>query len=221
MMFDRSGDLCVLSTAGTIAYENWESLFKNILSVATFFGFRSFPDELKIKIQMCNEEEFKQKKEEFNMNVPDYAIAFTCKINRIFILEYRNINRWYSLNAYDAVIVHECIHVFQMYFSMISPKQYAWLYESVACYLAKQKKAYNRENKVLWETFIHDFYKINDCYSLAYNFGIEIFKRFGNDILRVIRRPEAYIVELMEVYNSKILGENIKGVEDNGEYIRY
>ncbi len=204
MMPDRIGDLCVLSTAGTIAYENRESLSENILSAAAFFGFSSLPDELKIKIHICSEEEFKQKKEELNIDVPDFVIAFTCKINNIFILEYRNINRWYSLNAYNAVIVHECIHAFQTYFSMIPPKQYVWLYESVACYLAKQKKAYNRKNKVLWETFTNDFYKINDCYSLAYNFGGEIFKQFGDDILRVIRKPEAYIVELMEVYNSHI-----------------
>lgn len=139
-MPDRIGDLCVLSTAGTIAYENRESLSENILSAAAFFGFSSLPDELKIKIHICSEEEFKQKKEELNIDVPDFVIAFTCKINNIFILEYRNINRWYSLNAYNAVIVHECIHAFQTYFSMIPPKQYVWLYESVACYLAKQKK---------------------------------------------------------------------------------
>lgn len=204
-MDDRIGDLCVLNTLGTMAYENWKSLSENIVSVAAFFGFRSFPDELKIKIHICSGEEFKQKKEELHMNVPDYVIAFTCNMNKIFILEYRNIKRWYSLNAYNAVIIHECIHVFQTYFSMIPSKQYAWLYESVACYLAKQKKTYNRMHKVLWETFTNDFYRINDCYSLAYNFGIEIFKQFGDEILRVIKRPEVYIVELMEVYNSKIL----------------
>ena len=44
-MPDRIGDLCVLSTAGTIAYENRESLSENILSAAAFFGFSSLPDE--------------------------------------------------------------------------------------------------------------------------------------------------------------------------------
>lgn len=204
-MLDRIGDLCVFSTVGTMAYESWESLSENIVSVAAFFGFSSLPDDLKIKIYICSEEEFKQKKEELHMNVPDYVVAFTCKINKIFIVEYKNIDCWYSLNVYNSVIVHECIHVFQTYFSMMSPKQYAWLYESVACYLAKQKKIYNRKNKILWETFTNDFYRINDCYGLAYNFGVEIFKQFGDEILRVIKRPEAYIVELMKVYNSIIL----------------
>ena len=72
-MPDRIGDLCVLSTAGTIAYENRESLSENILSAAAFFGFSSLPDELKIKIHICSEEEFKQKKEELNIDVPDFA----------------------------------------------------------------------------------------------------------------------------------------------------
>lgn len=205
MMIDRIGDLCVFSTVETMAYESWESLSESIVTAAAFFGFSSLPDELKIKIHICREEEFKQKKEELHMNVPDYVVAFTCKINKIFILEYKSLDDWYSLNAYNTVIVHECIHAFQTYFSMISPKQYAWLYEAVACYLAGQKKTYNRKNRVLWETFTNNFYGINDCYSLAYNFGKEIFKQFGDEILRVMKRPEAYIAELMEVYNSKML----------------
>ena len=205
MMPERIGDLCVLNTTSTMPYKNWKSLFENIVSVADFFEFRSLPDELKIRIHICNEAEFKHKKEESNMNKPNCMVAFTCDVNKIFVLEYRDINSRYSLNAYDAIIVHECIHVFQAYFSMISPRQYIWLYESVACYLANQKKLYNGKNGASWETFTKDFYRINDCYGLAYNFGKEIFKRFGDEILRVIKTPEAYTDQLVEIYNSEIL----------------
>lgn len=204
-MPNRIGDLCVFSTISTMPYENRGSLFENIVSVATFFGFRSLPDELKIKIHICNGAEFKLKKEESHMNELDQVIAFSSDINNIFVLEYGDVNSWYSLNAYDAVILHECIHAFQAYYSMISPRQYIWLYESVACYLAKQNKVFDKKNRVPWDTFTNDFYRINDCYGLAYNFGEAIFKQFGDEMLRLIKRPEEYMVELMEIYNSKIL----------------
>ncbi len=205
MMSDRIGDLCVFSTTGAMPFENRESLSENIVSVADFFGFRSLPNELKIKIHICNGTEFKHKKEESYMNEPYHVIAFTCDINKIFVLEYTDVSSGYSLNAYDAVIVHECIHVFQAYFSMISPGRYVWLYESVACYLAGQKNPYGEKKGVSWEAFTNDFYRINDCYGLAYSFGKEIFRRFGGEILRVIKTPGAYTDQLMGVYNSEIL----------------
>lgn len=205
MMSDRFGDLCVFSRTGIMPYGKPESLFENIVSVAGFFGFSSLPEELKIKIHICNESEFKYIKEKSYMNQPDYVVAFTCNVNQIYVLDYRNVSSWYSLNAYNAVIVHECIHAFQTYYSMISPRQYEWLYESVACYLAKQKTSYDGKNGVTWEVFTSDFYRINDCYGLAYNFGREIFKRFGDEILKVIKIPGAYTDQLAEVYNSKIL----------------
>lgn len=209
-MASRIYDLCVLETTGTMPYENLESLCKNIVSIADFFGLKSLPDELKIKIHICSEAEFKYKKEELHMNESDSVIAFSCDVNKIFVLEYRDLNSSYSLNAYDAVIVHESIHAFQAYFSMIPPKQYVWLYESVACYLAKQKKSYDGKSGVSWDAFINNFYTINDCYGLAYNFGKASFKRFGDEVLRVIKAPEKYMDELMEVYNSEILGKNYR-----------
>lgn len=199
------GDLCVFSTIGTMLCENRESLVENIVSVADFFGFRSLPDKLKIKIYICNGAEFRLKKEKSHINGLDQVIAFTCDVNNIFVLEYRYVNSRYSLNAYDAVIVHECIHAFQAYFSMILPRQYVWLYESVACYLAKQKKLYDGKKEISWETFTNDFYSINDCYGLAYNFGEGIFKHFGDEILKVIKTPGVYTDQLAEVYNSEIL----------------
>lgn len=203
MIVRRIGDLCIVSITGTMPDENLKNLVENIVFVATFFGFKSLPDELKLKIRICSETEFKIKKEELHMNKLDQVIAFTCDINNIFVLEYNAVNDWYSSNAYDAVILHECIHVFQAYFSMISPRKYIWLYESVACYLAKQNKSFNEKNRASWEDFTNNFYSNCDCYGLAYNFGEAIFKRFGNEILRLIKRPEECMIELMEIYNSK------------------
>lgn len=200
-MSNRIGDLCVFSSIGTMPYENKGSLFENIVSVAVFFGFRSLPDELKIKIHICSGTEFKIKREESHLNELDQVIAFTRDVNNIFVLEYRDINSCISSNAYDSIILHECIHAFQAYFSMISPRQYIWLYESVACYLAKQNKVFDEKNRVSWETFTNDFYRIRDCYGLAYNFGKAIFKQFGDEILRLLKRPEEYMVELMEIYD--------------------
>lgn len=203
MIAGKIGDLCIVSITGTMPDENLKNLVENIVFVATFFGFKSLPDELKLKIRICSETEFKIKKEELHMNKLDQVIAFACDINNIFVLEYNVVNDWYSSNGYDAVILHECIHVFQAYFSMISPRKYIWLYESVACYLAKQNKSFNEKNRVSWKDFTNDFYSNCDCYGLAYNFGEAIFKRFGNEILRLIKKPEEYMIELMEIYNSK------------------
>ena len=200
---NRINDLCVISTTDIISDENLNNLVENIVFVATFFGFKSLPNELKLKIDICNETKFKIKKEELCMNELDQAIAFAYDINNILVLEYKAVNDRYSLNEYYAVILHECIHAFQAYFSMISPEKYIWLYESVACYLAKQNKSFSEKNRVSWEKFTNDFYSSDDCYCLAYNFGKTIFKRFGNEILRLIKKPEEYMIKLMEIYNSK------------------
>lgn len=204
----RICDLCVWKTTGSMSYDKRMSLCKKIVSGADFFGFYSLPDELKIKIHICSEAEFTYKKQEIHMYESDSVIAFSCDVNNIFVLEYRNLKNKYSLNAYEAVIVHECIHAFQAYYSMIPPKYYVWLYESVACYLAKQNKSYDEKKLVSWDTFINDFYTIKDCYGLAYNFGKEVFKRFGDEVLRVIKEPEKYTDQLMEVYNSEIKSQN-------------
>lgn len=203
MMSGRFGDLCILSGSGAMPYEGREHLLENIVRIADFFGFRSLPDELKLAIHICGGAEFKRKKEESGVNIPDHAAALTCGVNQIFVLAYRAVSSAYSRNAYDAMIVHECVHAFQAYFSMAPPGQYVWLYESVACYLAGQIKPYNEKNRVSWEVFTNDFYGIHDCYGLAYQFGNEIFARFGDEIRRVIQTPGAYLDRLAKVYELK------------------
>lgn len=204
MMAGRISDLCVFDTTGTVSYENGGDLSENIVLAAAFFGFRSLPDELKLKIHLCSETRFRLKKEELHRKELNQAIAFTCNINNIFVLEYKAVNDGYSLYAYDAVILHECIHAFQAYFSRISPGKYIWLYEAVACYLAGQSKKLNEKNRVLWESFTNDFYSSSNCYGLAYNFGEAIFKQFGDEVLKLIKRPEEYMTELRELYNSEL-----------------
>lgn len=194
--------LCVLSNFQF--YLNFNSLFEKIISVANFFGFQLFLDEFKIKIQICSELDFNQKKNKFQMNDSEDLIAFTCNVNQIFVLEYEKIKNKYTFEEYEAVIIHECVHVFQAYFSRLSPKQYIWLYESVACHLAEQKKHYDLNKLVSWDTFINDFYNIDDCYGLAYKFGNIIFSHFGQDIFNVIKNPIKYIEQLKYIYATEI-----------------
>lgn len=204
MIHDRIIDKTCIFEVFNLEALKQERLYENIIAIADFFGIGDLPDELLIKIYICQEEEF-LKKARLYIEDSSQVIAFTCDVNKIYVLEYECINDRYSINEYEALIIHECTHVFQAYFSMLPPEQYVWLYETVACYLAKQEKTYTGRNRVLWDDFVNDFYKIDECYGLAYIFGKEIFNCFGEEILNVLKNPEAYTDRLKWIYDSKIL----------------
>lgn len=178
------------------------TLSERIVEVAYFFGFCNLCNELKLKIHICNELYFNRMKEKYCLNKNKYTIAFSCDINHIYVLDYNLICRAWKLNAYEAVIVHETVHVFHRYFSQLPPYEYVWLYESVACYLAKQENIYNFDKDILWNTFIKDFYSIKDCYNLAYIYGKAIFNEYGHEIYEVIKIPIKYENTLKEIFNS-------------------
>ena len=97
------------------------------------------------------------------------------------------------------------LKILQFYFSKIPSRQYVWLYESIACYLAGQKKKDNSLKIEAWDVFENDFYNMQDCYGVAYRFGEAIFRLYPNESLTIIKHPEIYKERLIEMYNSEIL----------------
>lgn len=198
-------DLFVLEQPTNQLCFKTDALYKRLISAAEFFGFTYLPDELRIQMKKCDKNEFNNKRKTLLGGENDQIIAFTCNVNQIFFLEYRFVENQYSHKAYNAVIIHESIHVFQAYYSELPPSQYVWLYESVACYLAGQKIAYNPQKNVSWNNFVEEFYNIENCYGLAYKFGEALFRLYGDEVLCILKSPEEYEDKLIEVYNSIFL----------------
>lgn len=183
-------------------FPKYKSLDKKIKSVANFFGFSSLPEEYKIKIFFCNTEKMEFWKIKNKVSLPKFAQAYTISGNQIFILEYDCLKSKYSQNDYIAMIIHECVHVFQGYFSYISPIKYIWLYESVACFLAGQSNVSNQKDFEEWDVFISSFYSIKNCYGIAYNFGKKLIETNSRDfVLEILRNPIKHISYLKNLYN--------------------
>lgn len=197
-----TNELCCFELLDERFHDNLDELSKEISKISSFFGYKSFPDELKLKIYECSTNKFYSQMKLFPKNQSEYIISFTCNANHIFILNFKYVSSKYSFSEYNRFIIHECIHVLQLYYSMIHPSKCIWLYESVACYLANQKQLFMSNKCIKWDDFVNDFYHIENCYALAYNYGCLIFDFFGLNILDVIRKPFDYTYELKSIYNN-------------------
>lgn len=182
-----------------------EVLFSKIVSIAKIFRFASLPDDLKIQIEFIEECFFEKLIESFSFDNTTNIVAVTCNVNRVFIKQYECIKRGFSIESYIAVIVHECVHIFQYYYSMIPQAQYVWFYEAIACYLAGQNKKYCQDRNCSWERFTSDFYSTPNCYELAYELGKALFNRCRNDVLDIIKEPSKYENIIKKMYNENIM----------------
>lgn len=205
MSIYETNALCSFELLDEGFYLCLDDLSNKISKISSIFGYKSFPDELKLKIHECTTNEFYNKFDLFSKNYSKYIISFTCNANQIFILNYKSIRHIYSFSEYTRFIIHECIHVFQLYYSMIPPSKCIWLYEAVACYLAKQKKIFKPNKYINWNEFVNKFYHIENCYALAYNYGYLTFNFFGSDILDVIKKPFDYTHKLKNIYDNYMI----------------
>ncbi len=209
-MSENIHDLIASDSIDCLPYEIKNKLYHSIFCAAHFFGFTYFIDDLKIKLFIYEKSDFDKKKSELGIIKSDKLIAFMYNVNNIIVIKYDCIKERISLQSYMAIIVHEFIHVLQFYFSKISPGQYVWLYESIACYLAGQKKNRSSLKIETWEVFERDFYSMKDCYEVAYRFGEAIFRLYPKESLNIIKNPEFFKGRLIEMYNSEILGRRQK-----------
>lgn len=172
-----------------------------IKEIANWFGFSVLPQELKLRIYIVEMDYIKSYIKKHNLNIPTYSTAFSVSGNEIYIASYTCLCKVMSEEEYIKLIIHECTHILQMYFSKITPENYIWLYESVACYISNQYNDYLPEQIITWDIFVNDFYNIVDCYGLAYKYGLELFKHYTKrEILNLIKHPEENFDLFKNVY---------------------
>lgn len=175
---------------------------ENIEKIAEWFGFVSFPNELKIHIYIEKPEIFKIIKEKYRLSIPSSSIAFTVEVNKIYITMYECLSHLMTQIDYAKLIIHECTHVLQMYYCKIDPSKYIWLYESMACFIAKQYSTCELPLNICWSKFVNDFYNIDGCYSLAYKYGSKMFQYYSDkEILKLLKNPNNYIDEFKKIYD--------------------
>lgn len=203
-MMNYENDIFILSSTIENDYYNIISILEdNGKRMAKWFGFLELPQELKIHIFIEELEILKEIKKRLSINIPSYSIAFTANANKIYVSNYECLNHSITKIDYNKLILHECIHIFQMYFSRILPSKYVWLYETIACLLSEQDNACMPESEVSWNMFTKDFYNIKGCYGLAYKYGVKIFQNYSyEEVLNLIRKPNQYIIECKSIYES-------------------
>ena len=197
-------NLIVFESDNKFPIEVMECMYKRIISVAGFFGYTYLPKEIRLHLHICDTDRFEKIKNTTNLVGMENVIAFTCNINHIYVTDYKTVEEQFNLSSYVAVIVHECIHVLQYYFSRISQNEYIWLYESIACYLSGQKETYNNYTDIKWDSFVREFYGVPNCYGRAYKFGEILFNAYPNSILNIIKSPQQYEKQLDRLFNMEI-----------------
>lgn len=207
LMHDKIFDWLVVDSINSLPNEIIDALVNKIFEVASLFGFSFLSDDLKIKLFICEENDFENKRKELSIQNSNVIVAFQCDINCIFVMKYHYLKQLYSKSEYVSVIIHECVHVLQFYYSRLPSKRYVWLYESIACYLAGQKPNRRRLGKVLWDNFKNNFYDMKGCYEVAYAFGEALFKLYSTEVLNIIKKPDFFENELRDVYNHELFKE--------------
>ena len=113
----------------------------------------------------------------FNEVLPPNCIAFSIPYSKIFVMAYHAVCQQYTETEYYKVVLHECIHIFQYLATGIKPSSAIWLYEAIACFLAKQDSA-TIYIIPTWEQIKDDFYNTPGCYYVAYKLGKYLFKNY-------------------------------------------
>ena len=160
---------CADSSAAEILVDRIE---KQVGELALLFGISHLPDGYKIQIDILDQNTFDQRKSlRFGKSAGSKIVAFSTV--SICVVSYHAIHDRYTPEAYRQVILHELVHVLQQISTRIPPEQNAWLYESVACYLAGQRADISNTEKahVSWHVFKENFYMVPECYRIAYHLG--------------------------------------------------
>lgn len=198
-------NLLSLNSPDDLCYLDTVALSESIDSIAHFFGFSYLPEEIRIRLFICDQKNFEDVKQKTEFKETRSIIAFTYDVNRIYIMHYQAVKNSITKESYISIILHECTHIFQFYFSKLSQRKYVWLYESIACYLSGQKKQYKKLANYSWDSFVTDFYHMPDCYALAYKFGEALFRVYPSLVLDIIMWPDTYEDRLIELFNIEII----------------
>jgi hypothetical protein len=172
-----------------------------IQEISNLFGFDILPKELKLRIYIVDNEYMNAYIKKHGLNIPKNSIAFSTLGNEIYVTYYNSIINTVKEDDYIKILLHECIHILQMYFSKKSPQKYIWLYESIACYIANQFIDYIPNTIVTWDFFVNHFYCIENCYGLAYKYGSALFNySTKQDVLKLLKYPDENIEIFERIY---------------------
>lgn len=198
MIFFENSLIRIYSVNEKFSEEEYNLLNDKIVKLALLFGFEYFPDQYRICIYIVDREKFNS----YAKGICKNKSAFTIYGYKVFVLEYESIEKRCSREAYLKVIIHECVHILQGYYSRILPSRYVWLYETIACYLSNQNNSVFPEKTISWEIFANEFYSFSGNYGIAYLYGKYLFTHFSKSkILCVIKKPENFNNECKMLYN--------------------
>lgn len=158
-----------------------------LLNLAMFWKIYSLPEECKINIVFLNPSQFEDKLLLYEFENTHFVTAITKE--KIFIKKNDNLEEAFTTKEYQQIIIHECVHMLQMYSTSILPCQQIWLYESIACYMARQlDDCVEKEQVPSWNEFSSSFYTCKNAYYWAYKVGEYIFHNYKQEqILGICR----------------------------------
>lgn len=157
-----------------------------LVSLALFWKIPSLPDDCKIRIVFLEKVQFEQELvlRGLENHISDLAVT----TDRIFIRKYSDLKTACSQTEYQQLVLHECIHMLQMYATTIMPGNHIWLYESIACYMAGQTGGCKKHSILIpqWNEFCSSFYTCSNAYYWAYKVGAYIFSNYNQEqILKI------------------------------------
>lgn len=162
-----------------------------LVNLAAFWEIPSLPDDCKIKIVFLEQAKFKRELilSGLEKHISDFAIT----TDKVLVKKYTDVENILSPKEYQQIVVHECVHILQMYTTAIMPRNHVWLYESIACYMAGQDHVnVNRKEAIpKWNLFCSSFYSCSNAYYWAYKVGAYIFNHYNRkQILEICRDCE-------------------------------
>ena len=162
-----------------------------LVSLALFWKIPPIPDDCKIRVVFLEKVQFEQQL--ISCGLETHKSIFAVTTDRIFIRKYSDLCGICSRKEYRKLVIHECIHMLQMYSTTLIPRNYIWLYESVACYMAGQKEESTEQNLSIpqWKEFCTSFYTCTNAYYWAYKVGEYIFDNYNQEqILKICSNCE-------------------------------
>lgn len=193
--------ICYLNSEDNDFIKAWldDDFAMKLRNCADLFCIKKLPDDMRIIIHICDDIDSGVYWLDSYRNMK--ASAITADVREIYVQKPSfNSSTEVDLHMFKKQIIHECVHAFQAYYSLVLPNKYIWLYESIACFLADQYVKRDEVNNVSWDDFVNSFYLIDGCYAIAYSYGKTLFDSLGIKVLERIKQPQLYWNEFEKLY---------------------
>lgn len=175
---------------------------RTIMKDVRLFNIPVLPPQMRVPLQIHNARDFRNESKMASQN--NFAIrnCFAYTDSHVHVLSYQHLKGKVNRTDYLKMIRHECIHVLQHLSSRIAPREQTWLYESVACVIAKQYRN-TPLNPPTWFNFTRHFYAVPECYAVAYHFGKAMLKAYSlKDLIDLSKRKKECLQLSRKIYKS-------------------